>query len=444
MNPVPARATIVMSIALSMAPFWVAGQAVSGPPPALVLRGARVYRSPGEPPLDRAVVILRAGTVERVGPETIATPPGSRVLECAGKTITAGLWNAHVRFAQRKWEDARRIPKARLERELVETFLRHGFTSVVDVGSPLGNTAVIRARIASGEVKGPRIFTAGEILYPPGGAPLPSFLTSIGMIAEKSREVATPRDGIARVQDLLRRGADAIAVSAAVPTTRVARMAPKVLDAISRETHRDGKLLLVHPSDREGLGRALDANADVLLNLVSDAGLREDDGIGRMKAAHVALVAAPERGGFDDATTAQLAAYAAAEGEILFGTGGSPDDDPTESYRRMGLAGMSVRQMLSSLTTAPAARFASFRRAGRLRPGMEADLVVLDADPAVDRTAFSRVRYAIRGGEIVYDRESPVPTSGAARPDRPVDSGDRKGDTLSFLRFLRRTTRSRP
>ena len=433
-----------MSIALWMAPSGLAAQPASGPPPALVLRGARIYRSPGEPPLDRAVVILRAGTVERVGPETIATPPGSRVLECAGKTITAGLWNAHVRFAQRKWENAPRMPKARLERELVETFLRHGFTSVVDAGSPLGNTAAIRARIASGEVKGPRIITTGEILYPPGGAPLPSFLTSMGLIAEKSREVSTPRDAIARVRDLLRRGADAIAVSAAIPTSPPARMSPKVLDAISRETHRDGKLLLVHASDREGLGRALDANADVLLNLVPGAGLREDDGVARMKAAHVALVAAPERGGFDDATTAQLAAYAAAEGEILFGTDFSPDDDPTEGYRRMGQAGMSVRQMLSSLTTAPAARFASFRWAGRLRPGMEADLVVLDADPEVDRTAFSRVRYAIRGGEIVYDRESQGPTAGSARPDRLAGSSDRKGDRLGSPRFLRRTTRSRP
>jgi imidazolonepropionase-like amidohydrolase len=34
------------------------------------------------------------------------------------------------------------------------------------------------------------------------------------------------------------------------------------------------------------------------------------------------------------------------------------------------------------------------------RPG---DLVVLDADPALDVRALARVRYAIRGGRIICD-----------------------------------------
>jgi imidazolonepropionase-like amidohydrolase len=33
---------------------------------------------------------------------------------------------------------------------------------------------------------------------------------------------------------------------------------------------------------------------------------------------------------------------------------------------------------------------------------MKADLVVLDADPGQDVTAFSNVRYTIRNGEVLF------------------------------------------
>jgi imidazolonepropionase-like amidohydrolase len=33
---------------------------------------------------------------------------------------------------------------------------------------------------------------------------------------------------------------------------------------------------------------------------------------------------------------------------------------------------------------------------------MDADLVVLGSDPAVDITSFTDVRYTIRGGRVIY------------------------------------------
>jgi imidazolonepropionase-like amidohydrolase len=68
----------------------------------------------------------------------------------------------------------------------------------------------------------------------------------------------------------------------------------------------------------------------------------------------------------------------------------------------MARAGLSYRQILAALTTNPARRFGFSRRSGRVAKGMEADLVVLDGDPAKDLTALSRVRYTIRGGRVIY------------------------------------------
>ena len=97
--------------------------------------------------------------------------------------------------------------------------------------------------------------------------------------------------------------------------------------------------------------------------------------------------------------TAELKNYAAAGGQILFGTDVGYTDafDTTEEYRLMSDA-LSWRDILRALTTAPAERFGFSTRKGRIAKGMDADLVLLDADPAQDPTAFARVRDTIRAG----------------------------------------------
>jgi imidazolonepropionase-like amidohydrolase len=107
---------------------------------------------------------------------------------------------------------------------------------------------------------------------------------------------------------------------------------------------------------------------------------------------------------FQDRGVEQLRAYFRSGGRILFGTdvGYVTDYDPAEEYRQMARAGMSFRDILASLTTSPAARFGESRRKGRIAPGMDADLVLLAADPAGDTAAFSKVRHTLRGGKVIY------------------------------------------
>jgi imidazolonepropionase-like amidohydrolase len=98
--------------------------------------------------------------------------------------------------------------------------------------------------------------------------------------------------------------------------------------------------------------------------------------------------------------------FAAAGGKVLFGTDVDymTDMDPTEEYELMAQAGMSPMQILASLTTAPAARWNEQQRRGRIAPGMDADIVVLEADPAKDVKHFARVKCAVRGGQLIYSR----------------------------------------
>ena len=102
----------------------------------------------------------------------------------------------------------------------------------------------------------------------------------------------------------------------------------------------------------------------------------------------------------------QLRAYSQSGGQILFGTdvGYIQQFDTSEEFAWMSRAGMTFEQILASLTTSPAERF-GYSNSGRIAKGMDADLVVLHDDPKHDVTAFSKVRYTIRLGKVIYSQK---------------------------------------
>ncbi len=99
----------------------------------------------------------------------------------------------------------------------------------------------------------------------------------------------------------------------------------------------------------------------------------------------------------------EVGGYQRMGGQILFGTdvGYLTDYDPAKEYELMARAGLSPMQILASLTTAPAERFGESNKRGRIAVGMDADLVVLEGDPAEDVSNFSKVRITYRAGQPV-------------------------------------------
>jgi len=91
-------------------------------------------------------------------------------------------------------------------------------------------------------------------------------------------------------------------------------------------------------------------------------------------------------------------------GQLMFGTdtGYLTDYDVVEEYKQLAQAGLNAYEVLRMLTENPAARFGLEKDRGRIAQGMRADLTVLADDPARDMAAFTRVRYTIRNGRVIY------------------------------------------
>ncbi len=197
---------------------------------------------------------------------------------------------------------------------------------------------------------------------------------------------------------------------------------PMPLDAaraVVAAAHARGKPAFAHPSNRRGLEVAIASGADVLAHTTPDDGEPWTPAlVARLRVGDMALtptltlwrVESEARGlpreEIDrtmERARRQLGAFAAAGGDVLFGTdvGYIELADPSEEYRLMRGAGMSFEQILAALTIAPAARF-GFERKGRVEVGMDADLTILAGDPARDIEALAEVVYAIRAGEVIF------------------------------------------
>lgn len=400
----------------SFNPSVFAQSAFSNQSRNLALVGAKIYPSPTEKPIMDGVVLIENGKIKAVGENgKIKIPPDTKILDCQGLTLTAGFWNSHVHFTEPKLMNPS-LSSSELTEHFQQMLTRFGFTTVFDTGSSIEITKKIRGRIASGEVSGPRILTAGEPLYPKDGVPI--YLSDLKI---KLPEVDSAEQAVLLVKEKIENGADGVKIFAGswLGGDKVATMPLEIVKAITAETHRRGKLVLAHPQSLEGLQTAVDGGVDVLVHTAPDSGTWNKDLISKMKRRNVALIPTLKLWRFElekeklpaevirkfqNAGVEQLRAYAGAGGQILFGTdvGYMTDYDTAEEFLLMSQAKMDFRQILASLTTAPAKRFGASGKTGKIARGMDADIVLLAGDPATDVKNLSSVKYTIRQGKIIY------------------------------------------
>jgi imidazolonepropionase-like amidohydrolase len=391
----------------------------------LALVHAKIYTSPTEPPIEDSTILVHDGSITAVGPSAkIKRPFFARavtVIDCKGMVVTAGFWNSHVHILTKGLLHAESLSSTELSSQLEQMLTRWGFTTVFDTASLLDNTNAIRRRIASGEVRGPRILTVGEPFYAKGGTPvyIRGFLKENHISLPEAESVP---QAVQRVDQQIHDGADGIKIFAgSIEHGGVLVMPMDLATAIVAEAHRAGKPVFAHPSNTDGINVSLKSGVDILAHTTPMSGPWTPDLVERIKAANMALIPtltlfeveakkfgeSPEDAANDMRyASQQLKSYSDAGGQILFGTDVGYTDyfDTAEEFKLMAQAGLSFRQILAALTTNPAARFGYSAHSGRIAKGMDADLVVLPADPAQDITAFSRVAFTIRLGKIIFGK----------------------------------------
>jgi imidazolonepropionase-like amidohydrolase len=362
----------------------------------LALAGGTICVDPATEPIRSGVVLIDGDTIAAAG--DVAIPPQTETIDCSGLTISAGFRNSHVHFFERKWADAATIPAAELTRQLHDTFTRYGFTTVFDLGSSAANTRIIRDRIESGDVEGPRILTTGPGIVPPGAMPPDLVLSLMGVMKFPFPEVANAEEAAAAVKALLDDGADGIKLFASSP--RGSSLSDETIAAAVDEAHRAGKRVFLHPNTSADVALALRNGVDVIAHTTPPSGTWSELDIRPGVALTPTLALRhffmrhdrqSSQEAMVNASIDQLRTWIDRGGIVLFGTDlGAVDPDPSLEYELMRDAGMDFRQILASLTTAPAEFFGE---SGRLASGMPADIVVFED--------LSNIRCTVRGGNVL-------------------------------------------
>ena len=375
----------------------------------LVITGAKVFASPDAAPLSNATVVISNGIITAVEGKDFA-PASMPRLRCSGCFIFAGFWNSHVHFTEPKWAAAATASAEMLTQELQAMLTHSGFTTVVDLASDIRSTSALRRRIESGEVLGPRIYTAGSGLYPPNGVPY--YLSDLPAETRATLpQPATPAEATAIVERNIAAGADVLKLftGSYLTPTHIKPLPLDVARAAVAVAHSHHQVAFAHPSNLEGVRVAMDSGVDVLAHAPSEVEGIDDALLAALVAHHMSMI--PTLKLFSESNRLPrireiVLKFHQLGGPLIFGTdtGFVTDYDLTEEYRQLALAGLSFRDVLTMLTTAPAKRL-GVKDAGRIAPGLPADLTVLSADPTSEGlAAFTQVRYTIRAGKIIFEK----------------------------------------
>jgi imidazolonepropionase-like amidohydrolase len=268
--------------------------------------------------------------------------------------------------------------------------LAGGVTAVRDLAWPPDRIFPLADASELPSFDGPLIRAAGPMLTAPGGYPTRDAWAPPGT----GREVKSPEDATAAVEELAALGAAAIKVSLngeAGPTPSDGELA-----AICDAAHAAELPVTAHAQGRGEVERALGAGVD---ELAHTPWTRLSDDVIQTAAVRLRIVTTLDILSFGRDTpeirTAldNLRRFHVAGGRIVYGTdlgnGSIPPGIHEREARLIAEAGLEPEEVLESMIRAP------------IEPGAPADLVALAGDPLEDLAALGDVRTVIRAGRLV-------------------------------------------
>jgi imidazolonepropionase-like amidohydrolase len=405
-------------------------RSTAAPDSFYLLRPDRVFD--GEQMHEGWQVLVHGRLIEAAGPAgSIKTPAGAVVMDLKGATLLPGLIEGHSHmflhpYNEVSWND-QVLKESRAERVARATVharatLLAGFTTTRDLGTEGSgyDDVGLKQAIDKGVIPGPRILCATRAIVATG---------SYGP-KELSYDVESPHgaaeaDGVEgltkEVRTQIGKGADLIKVYAdyrwglnnrAEPTFTVEELKKVVEVAAS-----SGREVAVHTSTTEGMRRAIEAGVSTIEH--GDGGTPEL--FAAMKAKGIALCptlaagdAIAQYGGWRKGIDPEPERIrekrenfrqALASGvTICMGgdVGVYAHGDNAREMEAMADYGMKPLDVLRSATSVNADVFGISNRVGRIRPGLLADILVVDGDPSANVSQVRKVRWVMKDGTIYY------------------------------------------
>ncbi len=381
--------------------------------------------------LNDQTIVIEDGKIVSVGAAAEAkVPPDAVRIELPNATVLPGLIDAHTHLTMdpKFGYDtlAISVPRQALTgAKNARITLLAGFTTVRNVGASDFSDVALRDAINAGDVPGPRMLVSGPPLSITGGhcdnnmLPFEYHATETGVA-----------DGIAAVQHRVREnikyGADLIKVCATGGVLSLgdnpqhSQYTLEEMKAIVADAHRLGRKVAAHAHGAEGIRWAVEAGVDS----IEHGSYIDDAGISAMKEHGTYLVPTLYLGDWmiDNSGLTHLpppllakakevipaarknVAHAFASGvKVSLGTDAAvyPHGMNGHEFGVMVKLGLTPLQAIQAGTINAADLLGWSGKVGALEPGAWGDIVAVDGDPLKDVTVLERVKFVMKGGEVV-------------------------------------------
>jgi imidazolonepropionase-like amidohydrolase len=394
----------------------------------ILLKPDRVFD--GEAMHNDWVVLVKNNMIEQAGAMSFKLPAGTEIIELKGKTLLPGLIEGHSHlflhpYNETSWDD-QVLKESRAERTAravnhAKTTLMAGFTTVRDLGTEgaMYDDVGLKKAIEKGVVPGPRMIVATRAIVAKGtyGPKSPSPDVELPQGAE---EVAGLEELSKAIRSQIGHGADLIKVYAdyrygpngeAMPT-----FSELELGWIVENTKSSGRKVVAHASTAEGMKRAINAGISTIEH--GDGGTEEV--FKMMKEKNVALCPTLAAGdaiqqyrgwkkGIDtepaSITNKKKSFALALKAGVTICMGGDvgvfAHGENAREMEMMVEYGMKPIEVLKSATSVNADVFGYSDKIGRIKPGLFADLIAVDADPSTNINAIRNIKLVMKNGQIV-------------------------------------------
>ncbi|MDQ2773859.1 MAG: amidohydrolase family protein [Acidobacteriota bacterium] len=418
----------------------------------IVLQDVRMIDGTGQPPRDHMQITIEGSKITEIRSALlrIAFPPNAKILNLEGKTVMPGIIDGHGHLGLVKGISVspENYTPENIESQLNQ-YERYGVTTMISLGMNKDLLYRLKREQGEGQLGGAAILTADRGLGSPGGMP------PVKVGPDQLYRPGTAEEARKDVDEMAERHPDLIKIWVDDSLGKLPKQTPEVYAAAIDETHKKGLRIAAHvyyQADAKGL---VEDGVDILAHSIRDeaidAGtvtaikskavyyiptlqLEESfyayadhpawmdaaffkSALSPALAAQLASAEYRSKVESDPATAVHKQAFQTAMANlktlmnagarISFGT-----DSGANPYRIQGWAehrelelmveaGMTPLQAIQSATAVNAEMLNIGGKTGTIEKGKQADLIVLDADPAVQITNTRGIHMVFHNGKRV-------------------------------------------
>ncbi len=368
----------------------------------LLISAARVFD--GYTLRNDAAVLISDGKVARIDGREAFNDSDAPRLDLGDATLLPGFIELHAHLSYQQ------VP--------ADTVLRHGITTVRDVGGPLHQPY--------GGDGSLRLMTSGPIITAPDGYPIPSLgETDIAMpVADEQQARQAVRKlvsgGAVLIKVALEPGGEAGAPwsgghahsHSQHPHAKThdkphswPMLSPVVLAAIVDEAHLLGRRVAAHLAESKGAQLALDAGVDEWAHAPCDT--LPDAQLQRAVAQQVRIVGTIDTLSKCPGVSSNVRRLAELGAEFLYGAEIAHPDIPwgidgQELLYLQHLAGMAPLDVMRTATS-KAGQYLNMPLLGTLLPGAPADLIAVKGDPIQKLKLLEYPDLVMSGGKLIIN-----------------------------------------